>query len=237
MDILIHGSSAAAHALAWKLAESRAADHIYCVPGNAGTQALCEPYTGQDAAFSILTCPGMEEVHYAVCAVSDGNHAFFFPAVHIKDRLSCFAEPEFALPATALPPEKGFYTLEYTCEGSLIRIADGLCGPAACLSLAVLRGDLTALLSKMEAGFPDDFSLELRDGTAALIAIEGEIGAKIQGLADLSGDIGVFIDSAERCGDHLRTTGKRALFLCARDKSSDGCLQKLEKAAALVNIQ
>ena len=239
MDILIRGSSAAAHALAWKLAESRHAEHIYCIPGNAGTQNLCEPYAGQNFDHEIVTydeTPVSEE-YMAQCAVSDGTRVFFFPMLKIGKPYS-FTEPSFTVSDTVgtLPAKRGFYTLEYSREGTLTRLVNGLSGPAACLSLAMLKGDLTALLAKMEVGFPEDFVLEFRDGAAALFCAEGECGARIEGLDRLSGDTGVFINCAERRGDHLQTTGKNALYLCARDKTAELCMKKLEKAAEFVNI-
>lgn len=41
--ILLIGSGAREHALAWRLARSQAADHIFVCPGNSGTSA--EPKT------------------------------------------------------------------------------------------------------------------------------------------------------------------------------------------------
>ncbi len=40
MNILLVGSGAREHALAWKIATSRHADSLYCAPGNAGTAAI-----------------------------------------------------------------------------------------------------------------------------------------------------------------------------------------------------
>ena len=42
MKILVIGSGGREHALAWKLAQSREIDKIFCAPGNAGTAALGE---------------------------------------------------------------------------------------------------------------------------------------------------------------------------------------------------
>lgn len=42
MKILVIGSGGREHALAWKLKQSPAVDHIFCAPGNAGTEELAD---------------------------------------------------------------------------------------------------------------------------------------------------------------------------------------------------
>lgn len=42
MKILIVGSGGREHAIAWKVAQSRLADKIYCAPGNAGIEDYAE---------------------------------------------------------------------------------------------------------------------------------------------------------------------------------------------------
>lgn len=42
MDILIVGSGGREHAIAWKIAQSKRADKIYCAPGNAGIEEFAE---------------------------------------------------------------------------------------------------------------------------------------------------------------------------------------------------
>ncbi|MBQ3880650.1 MAG: pyridoxamine 5'-phosphate oxidase family protein [Oscillospiraceae bacterium] len=243
MIIRVYGEDAAAHALCWKLAESRHLDRLFCTPGNAGTQALCEEDNGECADFTIPApqlcwekgrLPGERQ---AVCLVSDGKKKALFPVIHIADNAGVIDSDTCGIPEALLneiPPERGFFTIEWDGHGDSARIFRGLSGEAACLSLAMLKGDLTALLKKIRQGFDEGFSLEFRDGTAALRAITGEDGMKIDGLADLEGDIGVFLNAAVRAGDHLRTTGKTALYLCARDKTDELCAKKIEKAASLV---
>ncbi|MGC8874337.1 MAG: hypothetical protein ACP5SI_07825, partial [Chloroflexia bacterium] len=40
MKVLLLGSGAAVHALAWRLISEPEVDELYCVPGNAGTTLL-----------------------------------------------------------------------------------------------------------------------------------------------------------------------------------------------------
>ena len=42
MKILIVGSGGREHAIAWKIAQSKRAEKIYCAPGNAGISAIAE---------------------------------------------------------------------------------------------------------------------------------------------------------------------------------------------------
>ena len=42
MKILITGSGGREHAIAWKVAQSRKVDKIYCAPGNAGIAQIAE---------------------------------------------------------------------------------------------------------------------------------------------------------------------------------------------------
>ncbi|HAP32970.1 MAG TPA: phosphoribosylamine--glycine ligase, partial [Lachnospiraceae bacterium] len=50
MNILIIGSGGREHAIAWKVAQSKKADKIYCAPGNAGISevAECVPITAME---------------------------------------------------------------------------------------------------------------------------------------------------------------------------------------------
>ncbi len=43
MKILVVGGGGREHALVWKLKQSAHVEHVYCAPGNAGTDALAEP--------------------------------------------------------------------------------------------------------------------------------------------------------------------------------------------------
>ena len=42
MKVLIVGSGGREHAIAWKTAQSRRVDKIYCAPGNAGISQVAE---------------------------------------------------------------------------------------------------------------------------------------------------------------------------------------------------
>ena len=49
MKILVIGSGGREHALAWKIAQSRHCQKLYCLPGNAGTAAIAENVAGDPA--------------------------------------------------------------------------------------------------------------------------------------------------------------------------------------------
>lgn len=42
MKVLIVGSGGREHAIAWKVAQSKKVDKIYCAPGNAGISEVAE---------------------------------------------------------------------------------------------------------------------------------------------------------------------------------------------------
>ena len=42
MKVLLIGSGGREHALAWKLAQSKRVDKLYCAPGNAGVAEVAE---------------------------------------------------------------------------------------------------------------------------------------------------------------------------------------------------
>ncbi|MCJ7611481.1 MAG: phosphoribosylamine--glycine ligase, partial [Candidatus Aminicenantes bacterium] len=67
MKILVIGSGGREHALAWKIAQSRHCQKLYCLPGNAGTAAIAENVAGDPADIPRLAAfAGGEKVDLTV---------------------------------------------------------------------------------------------------------------------------------------------------------------------------
>lgn len=257
MTIRIHGNGAGAHALAWKLAESRLCSKIICTPGNAGTQTLCEnlPASGYAADLEIpqtqplcQTASESPEGRYTdMCVLSDGMNRHCFPPVHIEaggTRLSCqipqTSEPGFGQPDLSgyiqYFDKPGIYTFRFAeTNPHLLQIFKGLPDATACVVLPSLQFDLIRILQIMASGFPEGFRLPLREGGIAVARVDGRPGAILENLSLLSGDIGVFLHQMENTDRKLRFTGPHGLYLCAREKTVPLALEKVLTAHNLLH--
>lgn len=256
MTIWIHGSGAGAHALAWKLAESRLCGEIVCTPGNAGTQTLCAtapspeyiPDLDIPEAQLLYRSPAQDpgNDYKDLCVLSDGKKHCTLPPVHIQSSgkiLSCApdADPDLSNKGRYLFSEymaycskPGMYTFRFADEGlEPLQIYKGLPDETACAILPCLQLDLVRVFQMMAFGFPETFPLRLREGGVAVLRFDGQPGACLENLAALPGDIGVFLHQMERAGDRLRFTGAHGLYLCAREKN---VLLAQEKAAAAAGL-
>jgi len=233
MQIMIYGTGAGAHAIAWKCAESRQTEGLFCIPGNAGTQALCDPMplmAPDNAEFTLFI--GQLGIQSApmidITVLCDGVQTCVFPPVEIFDggAMLCvdttkrFPELE-AQCAASMKQRMGLCTFRFDAEtGKPLESCESFSDYAACALLPMLKMDLPRLLGGAWNAFDPGFQLPLRDGAAVLLRKDGQRGQKIYGLADLPGEIGVFLDDVDRFGDTLVLSGSHALYVCARHENT-----------------
>ncbi len=242
MIIKISGNGAGAHALAWKLAQSRQCQKIICMPGNAGTQTLCDPINMLNTTADIeipktkllyqIPFRSSNRNYIDVCMFRDGKSEQYFPPIHVAaddEFLSCTMNSNLYdsdIYHAVLPMyksyclEPGIYTFRFSdLPLRLSYIYKGLPDATACIVLPSLQGDIIQILQMMASGFSQDFHLHWKDGCVTAFCFTGQIGDRLENLAELPGDIGVFLHQMENVNGILRFTGPHGLYLCAREQS------------------
>ena len=86
MKVLIVGSGGREHAIAWKIAQSKKADKIYCAPGNAGIAEYAECVNIGAMEFDKLAAFAKENeidkgernffAHFVKCIVKIATHKY-----------------------------------------------------------------------------------------------------------------------------------------------------------------
>ena len=215
MKVLIVGSGGREHAIAWKVAQSKKVDKIYCAPGNAGISevAECVPIGAMEfdklVAFAKekeidLTVIGMDDplVGGIVdvfekeglrvfgprknAAILEGSKAFS------KDLMKKYHIPTAAY-ETFTDPEKALEYLE-TAKMPIVLKADGLAlgkGVLICQTLDEAKEDVKTLMMDKKFGSAGD----------EIVIEEFMTGREVSVLSFVDGNIVKIMSSAQ---DHKR---------------------------------
>ena len=215
MKVLIVGSGGSAHAIAWKVAQSKKVDKIYCAPGNAGISevAECVPIGAMEfdklVAFAKekeidLTVIGMDDplVGGIVdvfekeglrvfgprknAAILEGSKAFS------KDLMKKYHIPTAAY-ETFTDPEKALEYLE-TAKMPIVLKADGLAlgkGVLICQTLEEAKEGVKTLMMDKKFGSAGD----------EIVIEEFMTGREVSVLSFVDGNIVKIMSSAQ---DHKR---------------------------------
>ena len=215
MKVLIVGSGGREHAIAWKVAQSKKVDKIYCAPGNAGISevAECVPIGAMEfdklVAFAKekeidLTVIGMDDplVGGIVdvfekeglrvfgprknAAILEGSKAFS------KDRMKKYNIPTAAY-ETFTDPEKALEYLE-TAKMPIVLKADGLAlgkGVLICQTLEEAKEGVKTLMMDKKFGSAGD----------EIVIEEFMTGREVSVLSFVDGNIVKIMSSAQ---DHKR---------------------------------
>ena len=231
MKVLIVGSGGREHAIAWKVAQSKKVDKIYCAPGNAGISevAECVPIGAMEfdklVAFAKekeidLTVIGMDDplVGGIVdvfekeglrvfgprknAAILEGSKAFS------KDLMKKYNIPTAAY-ETFTDPEKALEYLE-TAKMPIVLKADGLAlgkGVLICQTLEEAKEGVKTLMMDKKFGSAGD----------EIVIEEFMTGREVSVLSFVDGNIVKIMSSAQdhkraKDGDHGLNTGGMGNF-------------------------
>lgn len=244
MNILINETGALANVLAWKLAESKNTDKIYCKASENSYGIFSDVlYFDNSVIKPDIEIPlsrviyeksdFMETDHIEIPVYYTGSDFILMPAVYIydtgksafcdtgSDLTEKYADLCHSFLCKYINAEKSPYFCSLSIENEMIfRFRTGMSSICACAFITMLKGDMTKLYNR-DKPIENQSEIQFRSGASYVAAFEGDPGQYINGLSKLEGDIGVFINEAAASGSRLRLTGKTALYLCARNKDKD----------------
>ena len=150
MKVLIVGSGGREHAIAWKTAQSRRVDKIYCAPGNAGISQVAECVDIKPMEFEKLVAFAKEkEIDLTVIGMDD-------PLV--GGIVDAFLMKKYGIPTAAYEtftdPEAALAYLE-TAKMPIVLKADGLAlgkGVLICQDLSEARAGVRELMMDKKFG-------------------------------------------------------------------------------------
>ena len=197
MKVLIVGSGGREHAIAWKVAQSKKVDKIYCAPGNAGISEVAECVPIGAMEFDKLVAFAKEkEIDLTVIGMDDplvGGIVDVFE----KEGLRVFGPRKYNIPTAAYEtftdPEKALEYLE-TAKMPIVLKADGLAlgkGVLICQTLEEAKEGVKTLMMDKKFGSAGD----------EIVIEEFMTGREVSVLSFVDGNIVKIMSSAQ---DHKR---------------------------------